>query len=540
MTHHHRDSAQGLPVPPRLGIRIHVPPSERDLFAARRRALAGRGRSTTTTTSARTGSRCSSSVPVDGRRAASTDWAHYGVGDAARPADARAHARLGHLLRRHRRPAARVHRRPHLRRPGKVWSLASTQWSYTGHRGRPGDDDLYPQLLDHAPGPAAAGPRRADGRPVRAVRAAQRAPPAPDRRADPRAGDRRQLRELPFVELSPHLLRNRTSQASSYVLLSETGGALLFDYGYDFTTGLPTGSDRSRPPAVAGDAVRALKQRYGVDRVEVAIPTHYHDDHVAGFNLLREVEGTEVWSPANMTRIFRRAAPLRPAVPVVRPDRRRPGAAVRGAVPLARVRAAASTSCPATRCTPPRSRSRWTACKVLATGDQQEGRWIAGEPPEVLNYQYRNRFRIDDFVRSAQLYRDLAPDLVISGHWAPRPVTDRVAGRDGARRPRARAASTASCCRSRRSTSVRRASGPGSSRTRARSRRARRSTSRSRCAIRSPARETAYVDARRARGLGAVSGDRAGGPRGPRDAPAARSGSSLPALPGGAPGSPPT
>jgi hypothetical protein len=61
--------------------------------------------------------------------------------------------------------------------------------------------------------------------------------------------------------------------------------------------------------------------------------------------------------------------------------------------------------------------------KVLATGDQQGGRWTPEGPPEALNYQYRNRFGIDDFVRSAQLYRELAPDLVISGHWAPRPVT---------------------------------------------------------------------------------------------------------------------
>jgi hypothetical protein len=61
---------------------------------------------------------------------------------------------------------------------------------------------------------------------------------------------------------------------------------------------------------------------------------------------------------------------------------------------------------------------------VLATGDQQDGGWADGERTEVLNFQYRNRFRIDDFVDSALLYRRLKPDLMISGHWEPRRVDD--------------------------------------------------------------------------------------------------------------------
>jgi hypothetical protein len=61
---------------------------------------------------------------------------------------------------------------------------------------------------------------------------------------------------------------------------------------------------------------------------------------------------------------------------------------------------------------------------VVASGDQQDGRWVAGERPEFLNYQYRNGFRIGDFRRSAELYRRLKPELMISGHWLPRPVTD--------------------------------------------------------------------------------------------------------------------
>jgi hypothetical protein len=52
--------------------------------------------------------------------------------------------------------------------------------------------------------------------------------------------------------------------------------------------------------------------------------------------------------------------------------------------------------------------------RVLVTGDQYQG----GDGLE-LNYVYNNRFDLDDYKRSAALYRSLAPDLILSGHWEP-------------------------------------------------------------------------------------------------------------------------
>jgi glyoxylase-like metal-dependent hydrolase (beta-lactamase superfamily II) len=58
--------------------------------------------------------------------------------------------------------------------------------------------------------------------------------------------------------------------------------------------------------------------------------------------------------------------------------------------------------------------------RVVATGDQYatEGR------KTILNYQYRNRFRIDDYVASAELLLELRPDLIVTGHWQPWHVQD--------------------------------------------------------------------------------------------------------------------
>jgi glyoxylase-like metal-dependent hydrolase (beta-lactamase superfamily II) len=61
--------------------------------------------------------------------------------------------------------------------------------------------------------------------------------------------------------------------------------------------------------------------------------------------------------------------------------------------------------------------------RILAVGDQ-ESDGANPRAPTVLNYQYRNRFRYDDFTRSAELYLELAPDFIISGHRPPQKVTE--------------------------------------------------------------------------------------------------------------------
>src|SRR6185503_19897877 len=57
--------------------------------------------------------------------------------------------------------------------------------------------------------------------------------------------------------------------------------------------------------------------------------------------------------------------------------------------------------------------------RVLARGDQE----AAYGDRDVANYYYRNRFGIDDYVASAELYRAVLPDVIVSGHSYPRAVT---------------------------------------------------------------------------------------------------------------------
>ena len=109
----------------------------------------------------------------------------------------------------------------------------------------------------------------------------------------------------PYVELTQHLLHNRTADAYTYVLVSERRRALFLDFGYDFITGYPAGTGRStRRPWLY--TIDRLKRERDIASVDVVIPTHYHDDHVAGMNLLREVEGTQVWVPENFADVMER------------------------------------------------------------------------------------------------------------------------------------------------------------------------------------------------------------------------------------------
>jgi glyoxylase-like metal-dependent hydrolase (beta-lactamase superfamily II) len=215
---------------------------------------------------------------------------------------------------------------------------------------------------------------------------------------------------------TPHLLMHRASEAKMYVLLSNSGKALFIDFGYDFLTALAAGSDRaSRRPLLY--TLPALKAQFGVQKIDVVLPTHYHDDHVAGCNLLRRVEGTQVWAAENFADILEH--PARYDLPCLWYD----SIAVDRHLPLGQ---------PITweeytlTLHPLPGHTRYAVAiefevdglRVLATGDQYQG-----DDGLAWNYVYQNRYAIGDYVATAKLYQRLQPDLILSGHWQPLRVT---------------------------------------------------------------------------------------------------------------------
>ncbi len=414
MTHHHRDQGQGLARAVAAGARIWVPHAEQDLFA--HVDAHWQAREVDNNYNMRQ-DRFSllEPVPVAGTL---RDYAAHVFGGhtfTVVPTPGHTTGSVSLLVEVNGRRLAFTG--DLIAGPGKVWSLAATQWSYNGAEGVAASIPSLVDLQARRPDmllPSHGDPIEAPG-PAIDLLVARLAELLRARHENPRLF---LFMEQPYEALAPHLLRNRTSMAYSYVLLSEAGAALMLDYGYDFVTGVALGSDRaSRRPWLY--TLGALKRQFGVQRIEAALPTHYHDDHVAGLNLLRDVEAAEVWAPASFAGILQQ--PARYDLPCLWYD------------PI-----------PVDRVLPLETPIRWhehtltlyplpghtryavaiafevDGQRVLALGDQYQG-----ETGDQWNYVYQNRFALGDYSRSAEIVARVQPDLVLTGHWEPlRPGTD--------------------------------------------------------------------------------------------------------------------
>ena len=310
--------------------------------------------------------------------------------------------------------------------PGKVVSLSATQWTYNGAEGVAAGlaslldlQDRHIDLLLPSHGDPIDYPGTAIALLIeRFWELLQR------RKQNPRLF---QLRERPYQQVlpagegphargTPHLLMHRASMANMYVLLSESGKALFIDFGYDFVTGIAAGSDRaSRRPWLY--TLPALKAQFGVKKIDVVLPTHYHDDHVAGCSLLRRVEGTQIWAAENFADILEHPAhydlpclwfdpiPVDRCLPLIQPITWEEYTLTLHPLP-GHTRYAVAVE------------FEVDGLRVLASGDQYQG-----DDGLAWNYVYQNRYAIGDYSATAKLYQRIQPDLILSGHWQPLRVT---------------------------------------------------------------------------------------------------------------------
>ncbi len=103
--------------------------------------------------------------------------------------------------------------------------------------------------------------------------------------------------------VSPHLIAHHLTTSSFYAILSKSGKAMFIDYGS--ASGVHFGVFE-RATAVT-DRIRFvehniddLKSRFGMQSVDVAMPSHMHDDHLNGFPHLIRNYGTRIWCYENM------------------------------------------------------------------------------------------------------------------------------------------------------------------------------------------------------------------------------------------------
>jgi glyoxylase-like metal-dependent hydrolase (beta-lactamase superfamily II) len=421
MTHHHRDQGQGLARAVEAGIRIWVPHTEQDLFHSV--DAHWQAREVYNNYNLRQ-DRFSllESVPITGtlQDYETRQFGTYSFTVVPTPGHTTGSISLLVELGGQRI----LFSGDLIYAPGKVVSLAATQWKYSGAEGVAAGlaslldlQDRQIDLLLPSHGDAMDHPKGAIASLIeRFWELLQR------RKQNPRLF---QLREKPYRQVlpageagsgTPHLLMHRASEANSYVLLSESRKALFIDFGYDFLTSLPAGSDRaSRRPWLY--TLPALKSQFGVQKVDVVLPTHYHDDHVAGCNVLRRVEGAQVWAAENFADILEH--PSHYDLPCLWYD----PIPVDRHLPLEQPIAWEEYTL---TLHPLPGHTRYAVAvefevdgqHVLATGDQYQG-----DDGLAWNYVYQNRYALGDYVATAELYDRLQPDLILSGHWQPLRVT---------------------------------------------------------------------------------------------------------------------
>jgi glyoxylase-like metal-dependent hydrolase (beta-lactamase superfamily II) len=242
------------------------------------------------------------------------------------------------------------------------------------------------------------------------------------------ADDDRLKRVTDHVWVEPH------SEAASWFVLSDSGKALIIDYGYRGGFGLNTplgvGKNWQWPSypmhsrrRVLLHGVEALKRELGIDRVDVVLLSHFHDDHVAGAPLLRRLFETECWVPENFADLL--AEPAAHRFPCDWPE----PIAIDRRLPLDQTFAWEEYTF---RLAPMSGHTRFAAAilfeadgkRFVHTGDQHffdrpkfdpdTGSWEGVRPNQ--NEVYRNGAFTHSFRDSAKLLAEWRPDIIISGH----------------------------------------------------------------------------------------------------------------------------
>ena len=199
---------------------------------------------------------------------------------------------------------------------------------------------------------------------------------------------------------------NGASLANGYTIIADYGSGLFFDCGY------PSLSHFAGRFRFSRHSLHELFTRAGLTAPQVLIPSHYHDDHIAGAPLLQREFGVEVWAHEVFADILR--WPFAYNLPCLLSE------------PLE-----------VSRTLNDGERFRWNdysfeiahtpghthyassilmevdGLRAVVTGDTLH-RGALG--PLLGGPVYRNRFELDAFARSLEIIREWNPDLLLTGH----------------------------------------------------------------------------------------------------------------------------
>lgn len=213
--------------------------------------------------------------------------------------------------------------------------------------------------------------------------------------------------DQPKAHVLPHLWANPHSVANCYALLADDGRALLLDYGF------PSWDHMAADTRFVEHSLDELRALAGLRSVEAVIPSHYHDDHLAGLPWLQQTQGTQAWIFENFAEMV--ANPAGYNVPCLLPQPIRVDRTLsdRGSVSWDRWRFDVFHMPGHT----------WWALglfgeidgtRVAFTGDNL----LAGtvSPLRAAGPVYRNKMLIDSIALGVRRLMEFEPELLLTGH----------------------------------------------------------------------------------------------------------------------------
>lgn len=219
-----------------------------------------------------------------------------------------------------------------------------------------------------------------------------------------------------LVKISDHLYQSSYGEANTYFLLSESGKALAIDYGYHRFHGKGGAYDFPRNRRSILHGIDGLQSRFGIDRIDAVLVTHYHDDHVNGIPLLQRLYQTRCIAGENFAWILEQ--PRASQFPCTWPEPIEVEAQALDA-PF-RWEEYTFTLYPMS------GHTRWSTLiafdvdgiRAVATGDQYfflDDRHPESSP-SMHNYVYRNGASLASYAESARLMESIQAQLVLPGH----------------------------------------------------------------------------------------------------------------------------
>ncbi len=227
-----------------------------------------------------------------------------------------------------------------------------------------------------------------------------------------------------LVRITRHLYQSKYAGASTYFLISESGKALAIDYGYRMGLGFGASYPfpRNRRPLLHG--LDPLQAEHGVQRIDVVLVTHFHDDHVNGIPMLQRLHGTRCLASETFAHIL--ADPASYAFPCTWPE---PidVTALANDVPH-RWEEYEFELVPISGHTRYATFVSFTVDgeRVVATGDQYFFQDFdhPGTGPAAHNHVYRNGAVLTSFRESHEIMERLRPTIILPGHGVGYRVPD--------------------------------------------------------------------------------------------------------------------